>query len=64
MIDGGSNAVPERLHVVDLLFNGERVEWRVLTDGDEIVVGRYRLHFLEAVEHPVQTSSEPLEAAG
>ena len=31
-----------------VFVNGERVEWRVLTDGDEIVVGRYRLHFLEA----------------
>jgi FHA domain-containing protein/zinc ribbon family protein len=32
-----------------VFVNGERVEWRVLEDGDEIVVGRYRLHFLEAV---------------
>ena len=31
-----------------VFVNGERVEWRVLSDGDEIVVGRYRLHFLEA----------------
>ena len=31
-----------------VFVNGERVEWRVLADGDEIVVGRYRLHFLEA----------------
>ena len=30
-----------------VFVNGERVEWRVLADGDEIVVGRYRLHFLE-----------------
>ncbi len=29
-----------------VFVNGERVEWRALTDGDEIVVGRYRLHFL------------------
>src|SRR3954452_10683069 len=31
-----------------VFVNGERVEWRVLADGDEIVVGRYRLNFLEA----------------
>jgi len=31
-----------------VFVNNERVEWRVLRDGDEIVVGRYRLHFLEA----------------
>ncbi len=29
-----------------VFVNGERVEWRVLADGDEIVVGRYRLSFL------------------
>ena len=28
------------------LNSRERVEWRVLADGDEIVVGRYRLPFL------------------
>ena len=30
-----------------VFVNGERVEWRALCDGDEIVVGRYRLHFVE-----------------
>lgn len=30
-----------------VFVNGERVEWRALADGDEIVVGRYRLTFLE-----------------
>ncbi|HVR06161.1 MAG TPA: FHA domain-containing protein [Solirubrobacteraceae bacterium] len=29
-----------------VFVNGERVEWRMLRDGDEIVVGRYRLHFV------------------
>src|SRR3954469_22112996 len=47
-----------------VFVNGERVEWRVLADGDEIVVGRYRLHFLEAVEQDVRHVGEPLEAAG
>jgi predicted nucleic acid-binding Zn-ribbon protein len=28
-----------------VFVNGERVEWRALHDGDEIVVGRYRLVF-------------------
>ncbi len=32
-----------------VFVNGERVEWRVLGDGDEIVVGRYRLHFIESL---------------
>ena len=47
-----------------VFVNGERVEWRVLSDGDEIVVGRYRLHFLEAVEHEMPRAGEPLEATG
>jgi pSer/pThr/pTyr-binding forkhead associated (FHA) protein/DNA-directed RNA polymerase subunit RPC12/RpoP len=47
-----------------VFVNGERVEWRVLTDGDEIVVGRYRLHFLEAAPEITATEAPPLEAAG
>ena len=43
-----------------VFVNGERVEWRALVDGDEIVVGRYRLQSLhltaealrDAVKHP------------
>ena len=43
---------PDGLRVVDdrslngVFVNGERVEWSPLTDGDEIVVGRHRLHFV------------------
>jgi pSer/pThr/pTyr-binding forkhead associated (FHA) protein len=47
-----------------VFVNGERVEWRVLADGDEIVVGRYRLHFLDAVAEVAAEGIEPLEAAG
>jgi pSer/pThr/pTyr-binding forkhead associated (FHA) protein len=47
-----------------VFVNGERVEWRVLADGDEIVVGRYRLHFLEAAAEAAPEGAAPLEAAG
>src|SRR5450755_134575 len=30
-----------------VFVNGERVEWTTLADGDEIVIGRHHLHFLE-----------------
>ncbi len=30
-----------------VFVNGSRIEWKVLQDGDEIVVGRYRLRFLD-----------------
>jgi hypothetical protein len=61
---------PDGVRVLDdrslngVFVNGERVEWRVLADGDEIVVGRYRLHFLEAAEQELHPSGTPLEAAG
>jgi len=44
-----------------VFVNGERVEWRALSDGDEIVVGRYRMTFVTIAPkvHPVQ----PLETA-
>jgi pSer/pThr/pTyr-binding forkhead associated (FHA) protein len=47
-----------------VFVNGERVEWRELHDGDEILVGRYRLTFLEP--EPAGASAEPrrFEAAG
>jgi predicted nucleic acid-binding Zn-ribbon protein len=30
-----------------VFVNGERVEWKRLADGDEIVVGRHHLHFCD-----------------
>ena len=47
-----------------VFVNGERVEWRVLQDGDEIVVGRYRLQFLEAAADPDHAVTSGLEATG
>jgi predicted nucleic acid-binding Zn-ribbon protein len=38
-----------------VFVNGERVEWRVLRDSDEIVVGRYRLNFLDMSATPSDT---------
>jgi pSer/pThr/pTyr-binding forkhead associated (FHA) protein len=57
---------PDGVRVLDdrslngVFVNDERVDWRGLTDGDEILVGRYRLTFLQVQEVP-QASSE-LEA--
>jgi pSer/pThr/pTyr-binding forkhead associated (FHA) protein len=61
---------PDGVRVLDdrslngVFVNGERVEWRALADGDEIVVGRYRLHFLVADTTPTRSSTPPLEATG
>lgn len=48
-----------------VFVNDERVEWRMLSDGDEIIVGRYRLYFLEhtaaatAATPPAEGLTEP-----
>lgn len=50
-----------------VFVNGERVEWQELHDGDEIVVGRYRLHFVRVTADEVaspSTSGSPLGATG
>jgi hypothetical protein len=39
--------------------NGRRVEWSPLKDGDQIVVGRHTLHFLDTA-----TVGSPVAAAG
>jgi hypothetical protein len=48
-----------------VFVNGERVEWRTLSHGDEIVVGRYRLHYLLLREGEMPSIDAPeIEAAG
>jgi hypothetical protein len=49
---------PDGVRVVDdrslngVFVNGGRVEWHALADGDEVLVGRYRLYFLELAAAP------------
>jgi DNA-directed RNA polymerase subunit RPC12/RpoP len=46
-----------------VFVNGERVEWRALGDGDEVLVGRHRLVFLsDAVPSAHLLPGEELEA--
>ena len=51
---------PDGVRVLDdrslngVFVNGERIEWRMLEDGDEIVVGRYRLRFLNVPPQPAR----------
>jgi hypothetical protein len=50
---------PDGVRVLDdrslngVFVNGERVEWSVLGDSDEIVVGRHVLRFVEVAGEPV-----------
>jgi pSer/pThr/pTyr-binding forkhead associated (FHA) protein len=58
---------PDGVRVLDdrslngVFVNDERIEWRVLQDGDEIVVGRYRLAFLSV--SPAEASVAPSDTA-
>ncbi len=44
---------PDGLRVLDdrslngVFVNGERVEWSTLADGDEVVIGRHHMHFID-----------------
>lgn len=53
---------PDGVRVLDdrslngVFVNAERVEWRALLDGDELVVGRHHLHF---IDNPAVTGMRP-----
>lgn len=64
---------PDGVRVLDdrslngVFVNGERIEWRTLCDGDELVVGRHRLHFIDmpvAVDAPLAGHRSSPELAG
>ncbi len=44
--DEGFRVVDDR-SMNGIFVNGERVEWRILRDGDELLVGRHRLIFID-----------------
>jgi pSer/pThr/pTyr-binding forkhead associated (FHA) protein len=60
---------PDGVRVLDdrslngVFVNDERVEWHALADGDEIVVGRYRLHYLVCTAEEL-AEREPAQAPG
>jgi hypothetical protein len=62
---------PDGVRVLDdrslngVFVNGERIEGRLLADGDEVIVGRYRLSFLVVMpERSTGTGSVSLHGAG
>ncbi len=61
---------PDGVRVLDdrslngVFVNGERVEWRELHDGDEIVVGRYSLTFLEVAAEGAEAGDTTFETTG
>ncbi len=45
-----------------VFLNGEAIEWGDLADGDELVVGRYRLRFLDTTNAAAATDLEASQA--
>src|SRR5205823_766216 len=63
---------PDGVRVLDdrslngVFVNGERVEWSMLRDGDEILVGRHELRYLDASAvpaAPLASTASPAERA-
>jgi len=50
--DGSRVRVLDDRSLNGLLVNGERVDWREISDGDELMIGRFRLYFLRAPAQP------------
>jgi predicted nucleic acid-binding Zn-ribbon protein len=56
---------PDGVRVLDdrslngVFVNGARVEGKALKDGDEIIVGRYRLSFFDVVPQPAGATGRP-----
>lgn len=61
---------PEGVRVLDdrslngVFVNGERIDGRTLSDGDEIIVGRYRLSFTTVGAQEQAGAADPTPAAG
>jgi pSer/pThr/pTyr-binding forkhead associated (FHA) protein len=55
--DGGVRILDDR-SLNGIQVNGRRVEWSPLQDGDEILIGRHALYFLDTVN-----ASKPARAA-
>jgi hypothetical protein len=61
---------PDGVRVLDdrslngVFVNGERIEWRALQDGDEIVVGRYRLCFLSVTAAELEQDAAGAPSGG
>jgi pSer/pThr/pTyr-binding forkhead associated (FHA) protein len=52
--EGGVRVLDDR-SLNGIQVNGRRVEWSPLTDGDEVVIGRHVMYFLDTVPAPAST---------
>ncbi len=54
--EGGVRVLDDR-SLNGIQVNGRRVEWSPLNDGDELVIGRHILYFLDTVSEPAPAGS-------
>jgi pSer/pThr/pTyr-binding forkhead associated (FHA) protein len=59
--DGGVRILDDR-SLNGVFVNGSRVDMRELTDRDEVVIGRFRLHYIGLREHAGKGAAERVEA--
>ncbi len=60
--EGGARVLDDR-SLNGVFVNGERVEWHSLEDGDEILVGRFRLYFVRLAEGAPNRAGERTRSA-
>ena len=57
--EGGVRVLDDR-SLNGIQVNGRRVEWSPLTDGDELVIGRHALYFLDTAAVAATTAPAAL----
>jgi DNA-directed RNA polymerase subunit RPC12/RpoP len=60
--DSGELRVLDDRSLNGVFVNGARVEWSPVVDGDELAIGRYRLHIIDTVETPLPDSAARTQA--
>jgi hypothetical protein len=60
--DEGNLRIMDDRSLNGLFVNGEQVEWSHLRDGDELEIGRYRLHLVDTRRERRPMSSQVLQA--
>jgi hypothetical protein len=60
--NGGARVMDDR-SLNGVFLNGERVEWSSLEDGDELVIGRHHLYFLDTVSEGADSTTHEAQRA-
>jgi len=60
--NGGARLLDDR-SLNGVFLNGERMDWHELEDGDEILIGRFRLYYMSLAGQEAPAGRESAEAA-